>query len=174
MTFDNSEYNKILTNVEKIIGKAGRKLLEGSYLAKIVASAPYVAGSEDSDRYAVMNLIALYTAKSLPEVYSARESDSKDIYKRFDGLYYGYNADKKVVQYVKDYLALTMLSNYKKDVSVDKAAGKYNPASQKSFNIDKKITDLSEKINKSKIKSKFEEPVTGTAAVVSPMFGNWL
>jgi hypothetical protein len=95
--------------------------------ARLCAAIPYLAGSEDPDRFALSNLLTYHGATKVRAVFNHRPSDDGDTFRRLATLHVGKQADPAVVDYGWTLLTLISLGDHEHDREVDRAVDKYNP-----------------------------------------------
>jgi len=124
--FTDKEWKEALGHLATVIGTEAAKY-ETVPGAKLFAAIPYLAGSEDPDRFAVSNLLTFHAATKARAVFNHRPSDDEDVFRRLAAFHVGNHADPKVVDYGLTLLALISLGDHEHDTEGDKKAGKYNP-----------------------------------------------
>lgn len=124
--FTDKEWKEALAHLATVIG-ADATRYEKVPAAKLFAAIPYLAGSEDPDRFALSNLLTFHAATKARAVFNHRPSDDDDIFRRLAAFHVGNHADPKVVDYGLTLLALISLSDHEHDIEGDKKSGKYNP-----------------------------------------------
>lgn len=124
--FTDADWGSLVECLVSILGP-GARAYSGKRVARLVAAVPYLAGSEDPDRFALANLLTLYAATVARAVFDHRLSDDADLYRRLATFRCGPKSDERIVGYGVNLLALIMISDYLKDAADDEAAGKYNP-----------------------------------------------
>jgi len=126
VAFTDAAWGSLVDNLVSILGP-GAQSYSGKRVARLVAAVPYLAGSEDPDRFALANLLTLHAATIARKVFDHRVSDDADLHRRLASFKCGSKSDEGKLRYGLNLLALIMISDYVKDAADDEAAGKYNP-----------------------------------------------
>lgn len=124
--FTEKEWNEALGHLATVIGSEAQRYAKVP-AAKLFAAIPYLANSEDPDRFALSNLLTFHAATKARAVFNHRPSDDEDVFRRLAAFHVGNHADPKVVDYGLTLLALISLSDHEHDIEGDKKSGKYNP-----------------------------------------------
>jgi hypothetical protein len=124
--FTDKDWQTVLTHLAEILGPEARRYAQVP-TAKLVAAIPYLAGSEDPDRFAVSNLLTLYGATKARALFSHRADDNEDPFRRLATFHVGNHADPRVVDHGLTLLALISLADHERDAEADRRAGKPNP-----------------------------------------------
>lgn len=124
--FQEDDWKSVLTHLEEILGPEARRYASVP-TARLVAAIPYLAGSEDPDRFAVSNLLTLYGASKARALFDHRSDDDLDPFRRLATFHVGTQADPQIVDYGRTLLALVSLADHVADVERDREAQKYNP-----------------------------------------------
>lgn len=163
--FTEELWQQVLSNLALVLGTDAKKY-EKNPAAKLFAAIPYLADSEDPDRFALSNLLTFHAATKAREVFNHRPSDDVDPYRRLACFHVGNQADPKVVDYGLTLLALISLSDHEHDRDGDKKVGKYNPLNEGKWDATKVRTDLQAELDKNPaLKASFGEVVDfGVAA----------
>ncbi|GAB6089990.1 hypothetical protein [Spirochaeta dissipatitropha] len=132
MEFTNTTYENLIQEIEKLTGTWGAQALKDNDIAFHIASIAYIAGSEDPDRYAAVNL-AIYLAGTVSELSHYRESDAGSLDSRLAFFRFGKKADPEIVGTGMDMLKLLMLKDYQTDQEKDATEEKMNPFTQGHF-----------------------------------------
>lgn len=117
--------------------------LKVNRIAKLVAALPFLAGCEDAGRTAVAHLgTYLLSVRETKPWFCARPEDGASLFER---LRLGANfkgGDEAVIRRGMSLLALNMISDYKRDLEEDAAAGKYNPLAAGDFVFEEAVEEL--------------------------------
>src|SRR5512133_651922 len=97
-TFTDAVWGSLVNDLVSILGP-GAQSYSGKRVARLVAAVPYLAGSEDPDRFALANLLTLHGAIAARKVFDHRASDDADIYRRLSTFKCGAQADQGIVRY---------------------------------------------------------------------------
>jgi hypothetical protein len=124
--FTDKEWKEALGHLATVIGAEADRYAKVP-AAKLTAAIPYLAGSEDPDRFAVSNLLTLHAATKARALFNHRPGDDEDIFRRLAAFHVGNHADPKIVDHGLTLLALISLGDHEHDAAADKKAGKYNP-----------------------------------------------
>jgi hypothetical protein len=138
------DWDGLMVQLKAVIGAEADAYKDGK-VARLVAAIPYLAGSEDPDRFALANLLLLFAGKK-STAFNHRPSDNEDLYRRLATFNVGDRAYDRVVEYGLNLLALIMLSDYVKDVEADAAANKYNPVGQDEWDAEDLIEEIEEEL----------------------------
>lgn len=125
-SFSEKDWQTVLAHLAEILGADARRYA-GVPTAKLVAAIPYLAGSEDPDRFAVSNLLTLHGATRARSLFGHRAGDDEDPFRRLATFHVGNHADPRVVDHGLTLLALISLTDHERDAEADRRAGKPNP-----------------------------------------------
>lgn len=150
MEFTEKTYENLIREVASLTGAWGAEALKDNKTAFHIASISYIAGSEDTDRYAAVNM-AIYLAGTVSSLSHYRESDADSLDSRLAFFRFGKKADPEIVKTGMDILKLIMLKDYQADQEKDAADGKLNPYTQGLFSA-ADIKFLERSINESPYK----------------------
>lgn len=122
---------------------AEAEALKGNRIAKLVAALPFLAGCDDAGRTAVAHLgTYLLSVRETKPWFCARPEDGASLFER---LRLGANfkgGDEAIIRRGMSLLALNMISDYKRDLEEDAAAGKYNPLAAGDFVFEDAVEEL--------------------------------
>lgn len=122
--------------------------LKNKGIAKLIAAIPVLAGCEDAERTGVTHLaIYLLSIRETKHYFNALPADNTDFFER---LRLGNNfkgGDRDIIKRGMSILALHMLEDYKRDIHIDEAVGKYNPVGDGVFNYESVKRELEEGIS---------------------------
>jgi len=124
--FTDKEWNQAITHLTTVIGSDAQRYA-ALPVARLMAAIPYLADSEDPDRFALSNLLTFCAATKVRSLFNHRPDDDGDVLRRLATVHVGNHADPRVVDYGMTLLALISLNDHEKDAAADKTAGKYNP-----------------------------------------------
>ena len=124
--FTESDWKFVLAQLTVVLGPEAERYA-ALPAARLLGALPYLAGSEDPDRFAVSNLLTFHAAAKARALFDHRPSDDGDIFRRLATIHVGNRADPHIVDYGLTLLALISLNDHDKDQAADRLAGKYNP-----------------------------------------------
>jgi hypothetical protein len=124
--FTEKEWTQVIAHLAEVIGPDAQRYAEVP-AARLLAAIPYLADSEDPDRFAVSNLLTFHAMTKARTLFDHRTSDDGDVFRRLATFHVGNKADPQVVDYGLTLLALISLNDHEHDAAADRAAGKYNP-----------------------------------------------
>jgi len=139
--FTDKDWSQVLSHLAEIIGPDANKYAKVP-AAKLTAAIPYLAGSEDADRFAVSNLLTFHGATKARTLFNHRATDDEDPMRRLATFHVGKQADPEVVQYGLNLLTSISLADHEHDSEDDRKEGKYNPLNAKKWNLTKLRKDL--------------------------------
>jgi hypothetical protein len=106
--------------------------------------------------------------ESVRDIYFHRPADDEDIYRRFFPISHFVGGNRNVIQCCLDLMALSMVSNYHKNIEKDTAVGKYNPVAEGKWNYQ----DISEKL-KAQINNTITPEISAVFSVDDALTGVW-
>jgi len=135
----NEQWDKISSRVRAVLNYGITKTawLQKSRMARLVASVPFLAGCEKAEETSFTNLTIYLMSldESVRDIYFHKPDDDEDIYRRLFPISHFVGGDIRIIQCCLDLMALSMVSNYQKDVESDTALGKYNPVAEGKWNF---------------------------------------
>lgn len=163
--FTEKDWETVLAHLADVIGADAQRYAKVP-AAKLFAAIPYLAGSEDPDRFAVSNLLTFHGATKARKLFNHRSDDDADVYRRLAAFHVGSKADPKVVDYGLTLLALISLSDHEHDAEGDRKAGKYNPVNAGKWNTKAMRAELQAELDQNTtLKTTFSQVVDTKAAV---------
>ncbi|MGL1892017.1 MAG: hypothetical protein OCD02_10340 [Spirochaetaceae bacterium] len=136
------ELVNIVTKQFNYSAKVENKLLKNK-IFKLIGMIPFLANSNNPSRTAVMNMSAfLIAATSGKELFIHNFSDNEYLEKRLDVINHFDGGDKNIIQKGMNLLILAMVSDYKRDLDVDRITNKYNPLSSSIWNYETIKADI--------------------------------
>lgn len=132
-------------------GVANKEWLQGSRMARFIASIPFLAGCEKPRETSFVHLLTYLASleESAKEVFMARPEDDANLFSRLAPIMLCAGGDARVLACCHDLLALCMVANYRKDAESDARIGKHNPVATGAWNADAVIDSLKTKIRAS-------------------------
>jgi len=162
--FTEKDWETVLAHLADVIGADAQRYAKVP-AAKLTAAIPYLAGSEDPDRFAVSNLLTFHGATKARKLFNHRPDDDADIYRRLAAFHVGSKADPKVVDYGLTLLALISLADHEHDAEGDRKAGKYNPLNAGKWDPKALRKELEGELEKSASLKATYEPILPTESV---------
>lgn len=147
-TFSDKDWENVMNHLTDVLGGDAARYARLP-TARLVAAIPYLAGSEDPDRFAVSNLLTFHGAAKARKLFDHRSSDDTDIFRRLAAFHVGSKADPKVVDYGLSLLALVSLSDHERDAEGDRKTGKYNPVNAKVWDVPTVRKELQDELDRS-------------------------
>jgi len=123
--FTEKDWNEVLSSLAEVIGTDAFHY-DRDPVARLTAAIPYLAGSEDPDRFAVSNLLTLYASTKAHRLFDHRATDD-DVFRQLATFHVGSRSEPRVVDYGLTRLALISLAAHETNVEADQKAGKPNP-----------------------------------------------
>lgn len=125
-----------------------KKRFKQKSIAKLICSIPFLAGCEDAERTAVTHLgTYVLSCRETKHYYSANELDNKTVFERLRLISNFKGGDRRIIDKGMSLLALIMVSDYKRDIGIDDAIGKYNPVGDGVFDFSALQQELLENVN---------------------------
>jgi hypothetical protein len=131
----------LLAEFAKVFGQEAADKLKGIDVAKFMASALYVAESQDPDRFALGNLLVFWADK-LCGVWDYRVSDDDHLFRRAEGFNWGSESNHELIEFAIRAMSITAIKNYVVTAAADKAAGICNPINTGAINPVKELAKL--------------------------------
>lgn len=108
-------------------------------VAKLIGAIPFLAGCDQPARTAVAHLgTYILSIRETKPFFNADPTDDGDILDRLRLIMNFRGGDAEIIDKGMALLALNMLDDYKQDIQIDSALGKYNPVT--SGAIDYEVT----------------------------------
>ena len=104
-------------------------------LARLIAAIPFLAGCEDPERTAISHLGTYLLSVRIKGFANSKASDNEYLLKRLELINNHIGGDKEIIRRGMDLIALSMLSDYHRDIEEDRKLGKYNPVDYGAFNF---------------------------------------
>ena len=139
--FTDADWKVALSHLAKVLGPAA-DAYAANPAARLFAAIPYLAGSEDPDRFALSNLLTFHAAVKDRELFDHRQSDDEDVFRRLAAFHVGNHADPKVVDHGLTLLALISLNDHVKDLEADKLSG------EEQKKLADQLSELQEKLKR--------------------------
>jgi len=146
--FTDKEWNQTIAHLAAVIGPDAQRYAKVP-AARLLAAIPYLAGSEDPDRFAVSNLLTFHGMTKARSLFDHRATDDGDVFRRLATFHVGSQADPKTVDYGLTLLALISLNDHEHDGQADRTAGKYNPVNAGAWDPAATRKDLLATVNQS-------------------------
>ena len=125
-----------------------KNLFKNKDIAKLIGTLPFLAGCEDAERTAVSHLgIYVLSCRETKHYFNPTLSDNKKVFERLRLINNFKGGNKEIIERGMSILALIMVTDYKRDIELDKAIGKYNPIGDSSFDFPSIQKELIEKVN---------------------------
>jgi hypothetical protein len=157
--FTDKEWKSVLLILAEVIGPDAQRY-EQDQRARLTAAIPYLAGSEDPDRFAVSNLLTFHAATKVPSLFDHRDTDDVDVFRRLAAFHVGNHSDPRVVDYGLTLLALINLSEHERNAEADRETGKYNPLNENKWDVGALRKELEADLAKSQwVQTQFEPVV---------------
>jgi hypothetical protein len=165
--FTEKDWKEVLSYLSEVIGADAERYAKVP-AAKLTAAIPYLAGSEDPDRFAVSNLLTFHAATKARKLFDHRPADDEDVFRRLAAFHVGSKADPKVVDYGLSLLALISLSDHEHDADADQKAGKYNPLNARKWDAAAVRKELEDELAKHPaVAEVFSETIQPSALVAA-------
>ena len=116
-------------------------------VARLIAAIPFLAGCDQPARTAVAHIgTYILSVRDTKPFFNADPTDDGDILARLRLIMNFRGGDAAIIDRGMALLALTMIVDYKRDIQIDAAMGKYNPVASGSFDYDIMQADLVRRI----------------------------
>tara|TARA_B100000614_G_scaffold245063_1_gene249809 strand:+ start:697 stop:1248 length:552 start_codon:yes stop_codon:yes gene_type:complete len=116
---------------------AERSWLRDKRVARLIAAIPFVAGCRHPERTAVTHLgTYILSGRETASSFHASVDDDSDILDRLRPIMTFRGGDRTLVDAGMAFLALNMLEDYRDDIQIDAALGKYNPVASGAFRFE--------------------------------------
>ncbi len=117
-------------------------------LARLIASLPFLAGCDHPERTAVEHLgVYVLSCRQTREAFYATPGDDRDVYARLEAGMHFSGGDQAIVDRGMALIALTMVNDYVRDVTVDRVLGKHNPVATGAWDASELIERLTAQVN---------------------------
>lgn len=132
-------------------GVAKKEWLEGSRLARFIASIPFLAGCDKPRETSFIHLLTYLASleESAKDIFMPGPADDADLYSRLTPLMLSSGGDGRVLSCCRDLLALCMVANYRDDAASDLSLGKHNPVALGKWDAEALIDSLKSRIRAS-------------------------
>lgn len=106
-------------------------------VARLIASIPFVAGCDNPARTAVTHLgTYILSGRETKPFFNAAELDDVDVFARLRPIMTFQGGDQLLIDAGMALLGLNMLEDYRDDIQIDAALGKYNPIASGAMAFD--------------------------------------
>ncbi|MEW5814087.1 MAG: hypothetical protein AB1798_01660 [Spirochaetota bacterium] len=146
---DSAQLDRLLNAVaEAFKMKGGEKThFVNKNIARLIAGLPFLAGCEDPERTAIAHLGTYLLSIRCKAIANCKPSDDIHLSKRLALVNNFIGGDRQILDRGMSLLALSMLSDYKRDVAEDRQLGKYNPVGSGAVSFEAEKAELLETIN---------------------------
>lgn len=129
-------------------GIAKKAWLQGSRMARFIASIPFLAGCDKPRETSFVHLMTYLAAleESAQDVFMHQPDDDADLYSRLKPLMLCSGGDKGALACCHDLLALCMVASYRADADSDLRRGKHNPVASGAWDAEALIGTLRARI----------------------------
>jgi hypothetical protein len=112
--------------------------LKEKNVAKLIAALPFLAECEDAERTAVSHLgTYILSLRETKHYFNATSGDNDSVFKRLRLISNFKGGKKEIIARGMSILALNMVDDYKRDVTLDEIIGKYNPVGDRAWDYEK-------------------------------------
>lgn len=126
---------------------AEREWLAAKPIARLIGALPFIAGCDLPQRTAVAHLgTYILSGRETKSYFNADVEDDGDILARLRLIMNFSGGDPDVIDSGMARLALNMIEDYRRDVQIDAALGKYNPVASGAFDYETIREDLQQRI----------------------------
>jgi len=146
--FTDKDWKNILSTLAEVIGPEAQNYAQDQS-ARLTAAIPYLANSEDPDRFAVSNLLTFHASGKAPSLFDHRTTDDSDVFRRLATFHVGNQSEPRVVDYGLTLLALRQLAQHEQNAEADRRSGKYNPLNSEKWNAQAIRSELEAELAKS-------------------------
>jgi len=116
--------------------------------ARLIGALPFLAGCDDAERTAVAHLGSYVLSIRETKPYAnAKQEDNGSLTERLRLISNFKGGGPAILERGMSLLALSMVIDYKRDVELDRAIGKYNPVADGKLDADAEIARLRERIS---------------------------
>jgi hypothetical protein len=114
-----------------------RRWLADKPVARLIGAIPFVAGCANPQRTAVTHLgTYILSGRETKPFFNAVELDDDDVFARLRPIMTFRMGDQDLINAGMALLALNMIEDYRNDVQIDAAVGKYNPVASGAMDYD--------------------------------------
>jgi hypothetical protein len=125
-----------------------KKRFKEKRIAKLIGSIPFLAGCKDAERTAVTHLgTYVLSCRETKHYYNANELDNETVFERLRLISTFKGGNQRIIDKGMSLIALIMISDYRRDIGIDDAIGKYNPVGDGAFDFNMLQLELLEKVN---------------------------
>jgi len=126
-----------------------RERFKNKDVARLIGALPFLAGCDDAERTAVAHLGSYVLSIRETKPYAnAKQEDNGSVTERLRLISNFKAGDSAILERGMALLALNMVIDYKRDVELDRAIGKYNPVAAGKIDADVQIASLKERISR--------------------------
>lgn len=124
-----------------------REKLSELPIARLIGAIPFLAECENPERTAVAHLgTYLLSVRETKPYFNANENDDRDILDRLHLIMQFDGGRREIIDRGMALIALSMITDYQRDIQIDAATGKYNPVTSGSFSYETVSPELVRKI----------------------------
>ncbi len=125
-----------------------RERMIGNKLLKLVAAIPFVAGSDNPSRTAIIHMSAMMIAGECgKEIFLHKFHDNSSLKKRLHAISNFDGGNQDIINKGMNLLYLVMLSDYQIDSKADEKISKYNPLNSSIWDYKKLRDQILEECN---------------------------
>ena len=125
-----------------------KRLFKNKNIAKLIGTLPFIACCKDAERTAVSHLgTYVLSCREAKHYFNATVLDNESVLERLRLINNFKGGNKTIIDRGMSLLALIMITDYKRDIELDHAIGKYNPIGAKAFDFASLERDLLDTIN---------------------------
>lgn len=112
-------------------------------IARLIAALPFLAGSAHPVRTATQHVgIYVLSVRETRNSFYATEADDRYVYARLGPISSFEGGDERIIRRGMALLALNMVNDYARDVSLDRMLGKHNPVASGAWNYEAIVREL--------------------------------
>ena len=124
-----------------------REWLRNKNIAQLIAAIPFEAGCEQPERTAVAHLCTyILSVKETKPFFNADVTDDIDVLERLRLIMNFRGGDRRIIDKGMSLIALVMVDDYQRDITIDKMLGKHNPVASGAFDYTETRADLIRRI----------------------------
>ena len=119
------------------------------WITRLIAALPFAAGARNPERTAALHLSTyVLSVRQTRHLFFAAPEHDCDVFARLEPIARFDGGNQAIIQRGLAHLALTMVTDYRRDVELDKGIGKYNPVAAGVWDSDAVVGQLESIIKK--------------------------
>ncbi len=152
--WDVAQLDSTLSSLLNVVSQAFRMDREeaarfaASPIARLIGALPYLAGCDRAERTAVEHLgTYVLSVRETRSAFYATTDDDATVYDRLAPIMHFEGGDEALLRRGIALLALSMITDYKRDVDLDRMIGKHNPIGSGAWDFESTREELQRDID---------------------------